>query len=168
MENIPRVQNIIDNYFYRLSARFFKSSEKIEAGRQFLTFAVIGIGNTIIDFGIYYVLTRHTEFFNYHTDWRYAANSISFLIATTFSFWANRSWTFRRKGWPTPMEALRFYTTTLGGLLVNNFVLFIFSSFIGINDLISKIFSTIFSTVWNFTFKKLWVFTPDTKSAPTA
>ena len=162
MKFLSRIQNSLDNLFYRIAGYFFKTSERIEAGRQFLTFAVIGVANTIIDFGIYYMLTRHTAFFNYQTNWRYAANSISFLIATSFSFWANRSWTFRRSGWPTPMEALRFYATTLGGLLVNNFVLFILSSFIGINDLIAKVFSTVFSTIWNFTFKRLWVFTPET------
>ena len=163
MKYLSTFQNALDKVFYRISRRFFMTEERIEAGRQFLTFAVIGVGNTIIDFGIYYMLTRHTAFFNYQTNWKYAANSISFLTATTFSFWMNRSWTFRRSGRPTTNEVLRFYATTLGGLLVNNFVLFILNGFVGINDLVAKVFSTVFSTVWNFSFKRLWVFTPETK-----
>ena len=89
--------------------------------------------NTVIDFGIYYLLTRHTQLFDYRTPWKYAANSISFLTATTFSFWMNRTWTFRRGGRPTLAESLRFYATTLGGLLVNNSVLFVLNQFAGIN-----------------------------------
>lgn len=163
MRYLSKIQKSLDELFYRIAERFFKKPDRVEAGRQFLTFAVIGVMNTIIDFGIYYFLTRHTALFNYHTPWKYVANSISFLTATTFSFWVNRSWTFRRSGWPTLAETLRFYATTLGGLIVNNFVLFILSAFVGINDLVAKVFSTIFSTVWNFSFKRLWVFTPVTE-----
>lgn len=155
----------LDLLFYRIGRYFFKKEESVEAARQFLTFAVIGTMNTVIDFGIYYLLTRHTALFDYRTPWRYAANSISFLVATTFSFWMNRSWTFRRDTPPTLSESVRFYATTLGGLLVNNTILFFFSSFGGINDLVSKVFSTFFSTAWNFVFKKLWVFTPETRPA---
>ncbi len=129
-----------------------------------MTFAVIGVINTAIDFSIYILLTRHTRFFDYRTDWRYAANTISFLTATTFSFFVNRAWTFRRTAAPSWGEALRFYATTLSGLVINNGVLFLFSQIGGINDIVSKIFSTVFSMVWNFTFKKFWVFSEKTKT----
>ncbi|HEX4104534.1 MAG TPA: GtrA family protein [Candidatus Paceibacterota bacterium] len=151
----------LDNIFYRISARFFVTPEKIEAGRQFLTFCVIGIGNTIIDFGIYYWLTRYTVFFNYETPRKYIANSISFLAATTFSFIFNRTWTFRQKARPSLNEVMRFYATTLSGLLINNGILFLFNQYGGLNDIVSKAFSTVFSTAWNFTFKKMWVFAPE-------
>ena len=153
-----------DSCLYNIANVFFTTTEGIETGRQFLTFAVIGIMNTIVDFGIYYFLTRHIAFFDYHTSRRYLANSISFLIATSFSFWLNRSWTFRRTGRPAFSELLRFYVTTLGGLFVNNLILLFFSGFIGMEDLIAKIFSTVFNTVWNFIFKKLWVFVPATEN----
>lgn len=151
---------VLDNIFYRISSRLFGTQEKIESCRQFLTFAVIGVGNTIIDFSIYYMLTRHTAFFDYETWHRYLANSISFTIATTFSFFMNRTWTFRQKGNPGMGEVARFYATTLSGLLLNNTILFVFSEYIGFGDIISKMFSTVFSTVWNFVFKKFWVFAP--------
>ena len=151
----------LDTIFYRISGRFFSTPEKIEAGRQFLTFAVIGIGNTIIDFGIYYWLTRYTAFFNYETPRKYIANSISFLTATTFSFICNRTWTFRQKARPNLSEASRFYATTLSGLLINNGILFMLNQYGGLSDIVSKAFSTVFSTAWNFTFKKLWVFAPE-------
>jgi putative flippase GtrA len=154
---------VVDVPLYKIARIFFKTPELIETARQLFTFIIIGVVNSVIDFGIYYFLTRHTTLFNYHTSWRYVANSISFLTATTFSFWMNRWWTFRRTEQPTMSEVLRFYTTTVGGLLVNNTILFSLSSFIGINDLVAKVFSTLFSSVWNFIFKKLWVFTPATQ-----
>jgi putative flippase GtrA len=158
----------LDACFYGIANTFFTTTEGIETGRQFLTFAVIGIMNTVIDFGLYYLLTRHTAFFDYRTPQRYLANAISFLIATSFSFWINRSWTFRRTGWPTLSELFRFYATTLGGLCVNSTILFFFSGIVGIEDLVAKIFSTVFNTVWNFIFKKLWVFVPATENCSAA
>lgn len=154
----------IDVPLYRIAQLFFKTPESVETARQLFSFLIIGVGNTIIDFGLYYFLTRHTALFNYQTSWRYVANSVSFLIATTFSFWMNRSWTFRRTAPPTVPEFLRFYATTIGGLLINNVALFGLSSLVGINDLVAKVFSTLFSSAWNFVFKKLWVFTPATES----
>ncbi|MBI5003955.1 GtrA family protein [Candidatus Kaiserbacteria bacterium] len=134
------------------------TDEHREMIRQFFTFAVIGVANTAIDFAIYGLLTRHVGVFDYRTPGRYVANVISFGIATTFSFYCNRIWTFRRR-YPAQMtEVARFYTTTVSGLLWNTAILFVLSSMAGINDLIAKLCATLFSMIWNFFFKKYWVF----------
>lgn len=152
--------NTIDQKIYTILALFLPAKQHREVSHQFVKFALIGAINTLIDFGIYATLTRHTAFFDYHGPTKYLANAISFVCGTTFSFFANRTWTFRQTNAPTPGEALRFYSTTLSGLLINSLILFLFIRWIGINDLVSKIFSTIFSTIWNFSLKRLWVFAP--------
>ncbi len=128
------------------------------AGRQFLSFGIIGVTNTAIDLILYTWLTRAVPMFDYRTPGKYPANVIAFLAATTFSFYANRTWTFRRKGRPPAAEVGRFYATTLSGLTVNTGLLFVFSTFMGMNDLAAKVLSTVFSMVWNFAFTKMWVF----------
>jgi putative flippase GtrA len=143
---------------------FWKNKKTRDSVHQFIKFALIGFVNTFVDFGIYYLLTRHTSFFYYTKPTKYLANCISFLTATTMSFFANRAWTFGRRDRATLNEASRFYATTLSGLLINNGILFLLNHYFFVNDLVSKVFSTIFSTVWNFTFKKLWVFVPETDS----
>ena len=140
-----------------------RSPERRETAEQFMRFAIIGVANTCIDFGIYYLLTRHTSFFSAERPTRYLANVISFCTATTWSFFANRTWTFGRTDRPTFGEAARFYATTISGLAINSGVLYVCSQVFAVNDLVSKVFSTVFSTVWNFAFKKLWVFVPETE-----
>jgi len=148
----------LDNTLFRCAGYITRTPAQQEALHQFSTFALIGIGNTIIDFAIYTLLTRHTEIFDYHTSGRYIGNVISFGVATTFSFYANRTWTFRRKQGPSTGETVRFYTTTISGLFWNTAILFALSSMVGINDLVAKLFATLFSMIWNFFFKKYWVF----------
>jgi putative flippase GtrA len=156
----------IDDFLYSLISRFLHTDKSRQTGHEFVKFAILGVFNTMIDFGIYTLLTRHTAFFDYHKPTKYLANAISFLIATTFSFYANRTWTFGRTDKPSMGEAARFYTTTLSGLLINSGVLFIGNQIFSINDLLAKVFSTIFSTIWNFTFKKFWVFVPEGDDPP--
>ena len=146
---------------YRVSSLFFRDEKKRTFAHQFMSFAIIGVGNTIIDFGIYTLLTRYTSVFSYHTSGKYFANVISFTIATTFSFYCNHTWTFRRTRRPPLAEIVMFYSTTMSGLVVNTGILFVLSSYFAVNDLIAKAFGTLFSMTWNFFLKKFWVFSKD-------
>ena len=151
----------IDKLIGRIASMIFRSEKNREMFRQFIKFSIIGVANTIIDFGIYTVMTRYIPFFDYRTSARYLANVVSFLTGTTFSFFANRTWTFEMDGRASIFEASRFYATTVSGLIVNSLILFLFAGLFGIHDLVSKVFSTIFSTIWNFSLKRLWVFAPN-------
>ncbi len=148
----------IDGLLYRAASLAFRTEAQRRSGRQFIAFGIIGVTNTAIDLVLYTWLTRAVPMFDYRTAGKYPANVIAFLVATTFSFYANRTWTFRRKGKPPAAEVGRFYATTLSGLTVNTGLLFIFSTFAGMNDLAAKVLSTVFSMVWNFAFTKMWVF----------
>jgi putative flippase GtrA len=150
----------IDELTVKLIALVVTSERTRESLHQFVKFALIGVVNTAVDFGIYYMLTRYTTFFDVATPMRYLANIISFLVATTFSFFANRLWTFGRKDKATVGEAARFYATTLSGLGLSTLLLFVLVSLIGIHDLVAKIFTTIVTIFWNFLLKKFYVFTP--------
>ncbi len=150
----------IDTISFKMISWGVKSPARRESLHQFVKFALIGVVNTAVDFGIYTLLTRYTVAFDYHTARKYIANLISFLIATTFSFYANRSWTFRRTDKATLGEATRFYSTTVSGLFLNEILLLIMVRGFGIYDLIAKVFATFVTIFWNFLFKKFWVFTP--------
>lgn len=146
----------------------FDSPMSQTTARQFIKFSLIGVVNTAIDFGIYAFLTRVLTVFSAYEYWLYAANCLSFLCGTTFSFFANRSWTFGMSEKANVEEAGKFYATTLSGLAVNNVILYFAVSLFGINDLASKAISTVFSTVWNFSLKRLWVFAPKTSETAEA
>ena len=141
---------------------FVTSKEWRVSLHQFIKFALIGVVNTFIDFGVYYTLTRHVAFFDVATPRKYIANVISFLIATTFSFYSNRSWTFKRSDKASLNEAFRFYGTTTSGLVINEILLFGLINIFGMYDLVAKILATFVTIFWNFFLKKFWVFTPAT------
>ncbi len=156
----------IDALSLRLMTPFIKSEKRRIALLQFINFAFIGVINTFIDFGIYTLLTRYTTFFHYSEEssafpWRIILASIlSFLVATTFSFFSNRTWTFKQKEKPTLGEAAKFYSTTSSGIVISSGLLYVLVHAFGMFDLYAKIFSTIVTIFWNFILKRFWVFTP--------
>jgi putative flippase GtrA len=150
----------IDSLTTRCIRLFVKSERLQQSLHQFVKFALIGIVNTAIDFSIYYVLTRYTAFFDVATPRKYIANVISFFVATTFSFYSNRTWTFEQKNKATLSEAARFYSTTSTGIILNSILLFILINMFGMYDLVAKVFSTIVTIFWNYFLKRFWVFAP--------
>lgn len=150
----------IDGFIDRTIVALVPSQAWQQSLQQFVKFLIIGVANTTIDFGIYYYLTRHIVFFDVATPKKYLANVISFLVATTFSFFANRNWTFKREDRASLGEAARFYSTTVSGLGLNELLLFILIRSFHVYDLIAKVFATFVTIFWNFLFKKFFVFTP--------
>lgn len=154
-----------DAFTVKIISLVVKNPQKQRGLHQFVKFAILGVLNTIIDFSVYYILTRHTAYFHVDTAMKYVANILSFLVATTFSFFTNRTWTFEQTHKPTLGEAARFYSTTSTGIVLNSLLLLLLIKVFGIYDLVAKIFSTFVTIFWNFILKRFWVFAPGT-SAP--
>jgi len=122
---------------------------------QFIKFAIIGCINTSVDFAVYIGLTRFAPFFE---DQIYLANACAFIVAATLSFFANRTWTFGQTTRPRVSEAIKFYSTTGTGFLLNTSILFIFVSVLNSYDLLGKVVATGVTMMWNFLLNKFWVF----------
>lgn len=123
-----------------------------------LRFGLIGVINTVIDFGILFSLT-HFGFGNI------ASNFLSTSVALTFSFFANKNFTFRDKS-QDKLQFLRFLSVTLFGLwIIQPLILWITNislSQIIINDkiilLIGKLLATCITLIWNFILYKIFVY----------
>lgn len=135
--------------------------------RKPLKFALVGIGNTAIDFCIYYILTL---------------NNVSFIIANIFStgitfvisFFLNRKFTFESEGRVAP-QLLRFIAFTLIGLWVlQPLVIWCITliphtvEFSQVVLLLGKLFATGVSMVWNFVTYDRFVFFAEVKSSTAA
>ncbi len=131
---------------------------------QITKFAIIGVFNFILDFSIYWYLTRTMEFMqtNY-----LLAHSISFLAAVTSSFLMNRAWTFRAVETVSSYrrQYIKFFTVSLGGLLLSSLLLYLVVSHLQIMDLIGKFLVAIVVMFWNFSLNKLWTFRAKTYEA---
>lgn len=91
--------------------------------RQLLRFGLVGILNTAIDVLAYNLLV-----------WRFdlrtspallLANAVAYALGAINSFALNRRWTFGRQGHRTAGEVGRFVVTTLGGISLNDLLLWL-------------------------------------------
>ena len=131
--------------------------------RKPLTFAVIGVVNTALDFGLLFALKSLGLP-------AVAANTISTSIAFIFSFIMNRKYTFKSSGQNVKCELLLFITVTLFGLWVlQNIVIWLLTPTLtgfGLAEnnavLVAKLFATAVSLAWNYTMYDKVVFKKST------
>lgn len=84
---------------------------------QFAKFSAVGTLNSFIDFGVLNFLIFLT---NIAFGWWYTIfKAISFVCATTNSYFWNRYWTFEAGGKPKVSEAAKFYSIAVVGGFVN-------------------------------------------------
>jgi putative flippase GtrA len=122
---------------------------------QFSKFASVGVINTLIDFIVYFGVTRSIFFFSTHI---FHAKALSFLIATSFSFIANRKWTFKKSEGNKFKEALKFYLTVGSGIFINVGVHYLVVHVLGHSDILGIIAAAACTGVWGFSISKIWVF----------
>ncbi|MCC2630790.1 MAG: GtrA family protein [Candidatus Paceibacter sp.] len=126
-----------------------------ESVYQFVRFSLVGVSNTAVDFTTYLALTRLVPFFG---SFIYIANTLSFIVAATWSYFANRTWTFKQQHKAHVGEAFKFYSATLLTFALSMATLYIVVDVLGEYDLIGKVIAAVVSMISNFTLNKLWVF----------
>ncbi|MFM9927536.1 GtrA family protein [Variovorax sp. H27-G14] len=85
----------------------------MKIGREFLSFAVVGVAGLVVDVVVLYLLAPLLGW--------YVARGLSFLAAATATWALNRRYTFaeRRSDVPVLREYLGYLVTMLGGAAVN-------------------------------------------------
>jgi putative flippase GtrA len=120
--------------------------------RQFIKYSLVGVLNTMVDFGVYISLTR---FAGLHF---LLANAVSFLVAVTLSFWLNRRWTFRDRIGDRRRQYMFFFLINLIALGLNEALLASFVHFFDVHDLLAKAAATVVVLFWNFFANRAWTF----------
>lgn len=138
-----------------------KHAEKIR-------FIIVGGVNTALDFGILFLLT----FLGLD---KIVANYFSTGIALIFSFFANKSFTFKHKEGNAKKQFILFLVITLFGLwVIQPIIISVSTTFLAsyipneaINLFVAKLIATVASLIWNYilysriVFKKLPVKTEE-------
>lgn len=114
-------------------------------------FALVGGFNTALDFGLLFL------FVGLGVD-KIVANYFSTSIAFVFSFFANKTFTFKAKGGDAKREFIAFMVVTLLGLWVLQPIIIAGVTAIlhatTLNDqlilLIAKLIATVASLIWNY------------------
>jgi putative flippase GtrA len=120
---------------------------------QAVKFSFVGVLNTAVDWGVYFILTRWLGMANLPI----AAKSISYSAGIINSFFWNRTWTFRSKAqiWTT---LLPFVIVNLVGLAINTGIYELCLNVLGLQELIALGTATIVTLVWNFVLSKFVIF----------
>ena len=133
---------------------------KSQTARQLVKFGFVGLSNTAIDFFVYLSLTRIWSFWAKHF---WLANVISFLVATTWSFFFNRHWTFKdsERG-RLPSKYSKFVLVNLVGVGINTLILYLLVTYLGVYDIVAKAAAVAVVMFWGFFANKFWTFKPKT------
>lgn len=119
---------------------------------EFVKFNIVGVANTLVDIGVFAVF--HTLFGVYYM----IAQVISYSCGVLNSFLLNKHWTFRQKTAVNSMLIIKFMLVNIISLGMALFLLYIFKDRLEIDTMVSKLISTLFAMVVNFSGNKLWVF----------
>lgn len=126
-------------------------TKKLENSHQVVRYAVVGFGNTAIDFGLLFLLKSLGIPIE-------LANICSTGVAFVFSFFANKKYTFKTTDTNVAREISLFIIVTLFGLwvlqtIVINLTMPMATHIVhnqNIALLITKLVATIVSLVWNY------------------
>lgn len=116
--------------------------------KQLITFIIIGVGATAIDFGILALLL--TTLSSHYL----MASGIAFSIATIFNYLASTKWVFKSKYTNKLKEFIIFLTLSIVGLLLTQLFLYISVELVGLTVLLSKLGVTGIVTIINFILRK--------------
>lgn len=127
---------------------------------QMMKFGVVGIIAFVIDYGLMVLLTELVGF-NY-----LVSATISFTVSVIFNYIASMRYVFAHKeGMSRKREFAIFVVLSVIGLIINNVLMWLGTSIMGISYLITKIFATACVTVWNFVTRKKFLDAGDVDNA---
>ncbi len=129
-------------------------AQRFPALVPFGRYAVIGAGNTVLDFTIYTALTRSSLFWGRHY---LLANALSFLVVVTWSFYWNKRWTFANRERRHVAQYMKFISATVVSLGIAEGVLATGVAF-GLPDLLAKALAAPLVVVWNYCMYRSWAF----------
>lgn len=123
--------------------------------KQILKFNLVGVLNTLVDFGLFTLL------YFLGNDYL-AAQFVSYIGGTANSYVFNKYWTFEHRG-GNPVnkkEMIRFLAINACSLGTSLLLLYLFHDILSLPVLFSKVLATGMTLILNFAGYKLWVFKP--------
>ena len=156
-ETSPSVSPIFDTRTLEALPR------KNKALRQFVKFCIVGASNFVLDFGTQFVLI-----YTFHVAWQ-IANTISFVIGVSNSFFWNSRWTFRAlDSSRQAQQYFQFFMINVIGWILNltimTGVIYALSGTFQeakpdrAHLISAKLIATVLVVAWNFGANKKWTF----------
>lgn len=129
-----------------LSHKYF-SGQTDDIFIQFFRYFFVGGFVTLLDMGVLYVLT---EFFNVYY---LISAGFAFCVGIAVNYVVSISWVFKSKG-EYGKEISVFALIGVGGLFMNQFIMWFFVSLVGFYYMYAKLISTAIVLFWNFGMRR--------------
>lgn len=145
--------------------------------KKFVKFGLIGVLNTLVDFGVFYVMDRWVIregpvlvlLGTAMAVGPYLSNAIAYVVANIHSFVWNKLWTFEKRNRVTGGEALRYLATSAGYVLLSTVSLAVCIRILslpvlaplvpeGWTNLLAKLPTACVTIFYNYLMNKFWVF----------
>ena len=130
-----------------------KMSELMKAAK----FAVVGIANTLIDYGVFALLAQLLSVNVF------LSQVISYSCGVLNSYIFNRSWTFQSQSRFFSPALVRFLVLNLCMLALSTGLLALFLQF-GLSKLVAKACTVVVTMAVGFVVNRLWVFRPQNRT----
>ena len=136
-----------------------------ETSKKPLRFVVVGVANTVLDFGLMNIF----KLIGLNI---YVANTLSTGSAMVFSFLMNKKWTFRNAGQNYLRQVILFFIFTMIGIwVIQNGFIWLIQTFVphfGLPDVLfdnaAKLMASVPSLIWNYITYNNIVFTTQQSS----
>lgn len=120
--------------------------------QQFIKFGLVGVSNTIISLGFYYLLV----FFNFHP---VIANAVGFLASVINSYFWNSKFVFKEKTEKNNKKAfLKVFVSYGLSFLLSTVLIEVFVDVLHISKYVAPILRLVFTIPLNFFMNKIWAF----------
>lgn len=117
---------------------------------QFIKFGIVGLGNTLITFIVYFILVKLKVYY-------VTANVIGYIAGVINSFFWNSSWVFKKSSRSLNL-LIKFVIVNLITLGITSLLLYIGVDRFNLSKYIAQIISTLIGILFNYTLNKLWTF----------
>lgn len=119
---------------------------------QALKYTLVGGLCTIFDISILYILTKYMGI-NY-----LESSVISFMSGVGLNYILCIFWIFEIRLIDNRLHEFIYYVIiTLGALGINTLVIWSLTQYLGVHFIISKMFASLITLVWNFTLRKFYL-----------
>ena len=118
----------------------------------FLKFFLVGGFCGLLDLLFLYFLTDIVGL------WYLYSGILSFIVVSVISFLLNKNLTFGDKNKNYKSQYLFYAFVTFIGLIINNSFLFVFTEFLGLWYIFSRVCSSLIALGWNYTVSKKIIF----------
>jgi putative flippase GtrA len=119
---------------------------------QLLHFCIVGASGYVVNLTVYSVLL-HVAGIHY-----IAAATCSFLVAASWNYTLNRSWTFRHQRGHFAYQGLRFFAVSATVYVANLLLLTALIELVGLDKIVAQAIAIVVVTPLNFLGNKLWSF----------